>query len=161
MNWIIRYSSKMEFHTHLNAVLKPIMDEIKGWNWLISDLDYFPDTIANLPVDFERDYFILSSEEFRTLVDANPQIIWGVVLGMPRTSTIRVDEENLPYAEFNELIWKNGNIQHPNAQVEIVCFDSGYTIVKFRDQHLSDKFKAYFEEAIELESFSNDSAPNY
>jgi hypothetical protein len=151
----------MEFHTHLNGVLKPIMDDIKDWGWLISDLDYFPDTITNLPVDFERDYFILSSEEFQTLVDADPQIIWGVVLGIPSTFTIKVDEDNLPYAEFNELIWKNGNIQHPDAVIEIVCFDSSYTIVKFRDQHLSDKFKDYFEEAIELESFSNDSAPNY
>jgi hypothetical protein len=128
---------------------------------LISDLDYFPDTITNLPVDFERDYFILSSEEFRTLVDADPQIIWGVVVGIPGTSIIKVDEDNLPYAEFNELIWKNGNIQHPNAQIEIVCFDSGYTIVKFRDQYLSDKFKAYFDEAIELEKFSDNFAHNY
>jgi hypothetical protein len=151
----------MEFHTHLNEVLKPIMDDIKDWSWLISDLDYFPDTITNLPVDFKHDYFILSAKEFQTLVDANPQIIWGVVLGIPSTSILKVDEDNLPYAEFNELIWKNGNTQHPNAVIEIVCFDSSYTIVKFRDQHLSDKFKDYFEEAIELESFSNDSAPNY
>jgi hypothetical protein len=161
MNWILRYSNKMPFHTHLNAILKPIMNNIKDWSWLISDLDYFPDTITNLPVDFERDYFILSSKDFQTLVDANPQIIWGVILGMPRTSTIKVDEDNLPYAEFNELIWKNGNIQHPHAHLEIVAFDSSYTIVKFRYQHLSDKFKAYFQEAIELEKFSNDSAPNY
>jgi hypothetical protein len=151
----------MEFHTHLNEVLKPIMDDIKDWSWLISDLDYFPDTVTNLPVDFEHDYFILSAKEFQTLIDADPQIIWGVVLGIPNTSTIKVDEGNLPFAEFNELIWKNGNIQHPDAVIEIVCFDSGYTIVKFKDQHLSDKFKAYFDEAIELEKFSNNSAPNY
>jgi hypothetical protein len=53
------------------------------------------------------------------------------------------------------MVWKNGNIQHPNAALEIVCFDSGYTIVKFRDEKLSDKFKAYFDEAIELEKFSS------
>jgi hypothetical protein len=71
---------------------------------------------------------------------------------------VDVDEEHLPYAESNDIIWKNENIQHPNAQIEIVCFDSGYTIVKFRDEHLSNKFKAYFDEAMELEKFGNDSA---
>jgi hypothetical protein len=161
MNWIISDSNKMEYHTHLNAVLKPIEDDIKDMNWIISDLDYFPDIITDLPVDLSHDYFVLSPEDFRTLVDANTQIIWGVFLGIPSTSPLEVDKEHLPYAEFNELIWKNGNIQHPSAQIEIVCFDSSYTIVKFRDEYMSDKFKAYFNEAIELERFSNDSAPNY
>jgi hypothetical protein len=161
MNWIVRYSNKMEFHTHLNTLLMPIENDIKNWNWLISDLDYFPDTITDLPVDFEHDYFILPADEFQKSVDADPQIIWGVLLGIPNNFPIEVDEGHLPYAEFNDIIWKNGNIQHPNAQIEIVCFDSGYTIIKFRDEHLSNKFKAYFTEAIELERFSNDSAPNY
>jgi hypothetical protein len=50
MNWIIRDSNKMKFHTHLNAVLKPIEDDIKGMKWLVSNLDYDPNTI-NKPAD--------------------------------------------------------------------------------------------------------------
>lgn len=32
----------------------------------------------------------------------------------------------------------------------IVCYDSGYTIVKFQDQGLSAKLMDYFDEAIDL-----------
>lgn len=66
---------------------------------------------------------------------------------------IKVDESNLPGADGNSIVWEEGNIQHPDAEIEIVCFDSGYTIVKFRNRLLSDKFKAYFDEAIDLKKF--------
>jgi hypothetical protein len=62
---------------------------------------------------------------------------------MPQGESIEIDEENLPSADGSTTVWKNGNIQHPNAVLEIVCFDSGYTIVKFRDEKLSSKFKTY------------------
>ena len=161
MNWIIRYSDKMEFHTHLNIVLKPIWNEVKEFNWLISDLEYFPDYAKDLPVNHDQDYFILSPAEFKVLVDLDPQILWAVILGIPKEDLIDVDDDNLPYADGSATVWKNGNIQHPKAVLEIVCFDSGYTIVKFKDEKLSGKFESYFDEAIELEKFSNDSAPNY
>nr|WP_199083151.1 hypothetical protein [Pedobacter sp. ASV19] len=154
MNWIIRDSDKIEFHTHLKIILSPIIDDVKDLNWLISELEYH-NTIPtkNLPVDYEHNYFILSPEQFKALVTADVQIIWGVILGIPNTHAIDVDQNNSPFVEFNDLIWKNGNIQHPEAIIEIICFDSGYTIVKFRDQGLSAKFKDYFDEAVELESY--------
>ena len=161
MNWVIRYSNKMESHTHLNIVLEPIWKEVKKFNWLISDFEYHPDYAKDLPVNHDQDYFILSPLNFKKLVDADSQIIWAVILGIPQGKSIEIDEKNLPYADGSETVWKNGNIQHPNAVLEIVCFDSGYTIAKFRDEKLSGKFKAYFDEAIDLERFSNDSAPNY
>ncbi|MFD0748648.1 hypothetical protein ACFQZS_00750 [Mucilaginibacter calamicampi] len=153
MNWIIRESNKLLSHTHLNGLLKPIYDEVKDWNWLVSDVEYISNT-EDLPINFDYDYFILSSIQFQQLVNADPQIIWGVLLGFSDGKLINVDEENLPYSEQNPLIWKNGNIQHPNAMIEIICVDSGYTIVKFRDEDLSNKFKAYFNEALDLEEFS-------
>jgi hypothetical protein len=104
-------------------------------------------------VNRHRDYFILSPEEFNILAHADAQIIWGVILGIPGIPPVTIDEDKLPYAEGNDLIWRNGNLQHPQAVIEIICFDSSYTIIKFKDINLSMKFKAYFEEAIELEKF--------
>ena len=155
MNWIIKRTDKMEFHTNLRSILKPIINEIKGLNWLITDLEF--NNICrteDLPVNYEQDYFILSSTQFGDLVAADMQIIWGVILGIPEACTINADQNNLPHAEGNDLIWKNGNLQHPDAIIEIVCFDSSYTILKFKDKHLSDQFKAYFNEAKDLESFT-------
>lgn len=153
LNWIISKSDKLSYHTNLQVLLAPIFTETKELCWLISDLEYNPDYQTGLPVDYEHEYFVLSPSEFQNLIASDVQIIWGVILGIPAGTIIKVDEYNLPFAEFNDLIWKNGNIQHPDAVIEIDCVDSSYTIVKFKDEHLSDKFKAYFPEAISLEKF--------
>lgn len=143
----------MDFHTDLKVILSPIKEEIKQLNWLITDLEYNNIYRAeHLPVDYEHDYFLLSAEQFEQLVAADMQIIWAVILGIPETQVITVDPENLPYADGNTEVWKNGNIQHPDAILEIICFDSSYTILKFKDQSLSAKFKAHFDEAKYLES---------
>ncbi len=161
MNWIIRKTIRLSCHTYLNQLLVPILDDIKGLNWLISDLDYGSYVGDELPLNHEEEYFILSEAEFQTIVKTDVQIYWGVFLGIPAHINITVDENSLPYAEGSAIIWKNGNIQHPDAQIEIVCWDSGYTIVKFKDQQLSDKFKNYFEEAVELEKFKSKTLPHY
>jgi len=161
MNWILRKSDKFDYHTNLTVIVRPIIDDLQNLNWLISDLEYISWVDYDLPVNMDDDYLILSSEQFNQLANADMQIIWGVLLGIPKDVPLHIDEEHIPFAEYNGLVWKNGNLQHPDAQVEIVCFDSGYTMVKFTDEALSAKFKTYFPEAIELEKFKNKSAPNY
>lgn len=71
-----------------------------------------------------------------------------IVLGNLNARLHLVD--HLPYADLNKLVWKKGNFQHPDAKVELICFDSSSTIVKFKDESLSRKFHKYFEEALEL-----------
>ena len=156
MNWVIRKTEKLSCHTDLNGLLKPIYDQINKYNWLLSDLEFNgSDNFAELPVNYEEDYFILSPPEFKRLVDTDIQTIWGVILGIPTGKDINIDENKLPYADGNGVIWEEGNIQHPNAEIEIVCYDSSYTIVKFTDNLLSNKFKAYFDEAIDLKKFTS------
>jgi hypothetical protein len=152
MDWIIRYSKKMRSHTYLNVILAPFEEQIDNYNWVLTELEYNSNT-EGLPVDLDTNYFILSPVDFNILLKADIQIWWGVILAIPISHEVKLDIDDLPYAEGNKLIWKNGNLQHPDAEIEIVCFDSGYTIVKFTRQDLSDKFKAYFDEAIELEKF--------
>ncbi|SDP96245.1 hypothetical protein SAMN05428975_4191 [Mucilaginibacter sp. OK268] len=156
MNWIIRRSDKLSAHTYLDELLIPILEDLSGFNWLLTDLDFNSSEInEHLPINFDHECFLLSENEFHVLLNANIQIWWGVILGFPRSITVTLDEDNLPFAEGNGLIWKNENIQHPDAQIEIICFDSGYTIIKFKDSYLSDKFKSHFTEAIALEKFKD------
>ncbi|WDF81018.1 hypothetical protein PQ469_13490 [Mucilaginibacter sp. KACC 22773] len=164
MNWIIRRCVRLSGHTYLNEVLLPILEDLEQFNWLISDLEYNTSGSVEalaLPVNHDEDYFLLSENEFQRLLAADLQIYWGVILGIPGSFEPAIDENNLPFAEGNPLIWKNGNIQHPNAEIEIVCYDSGYTIVKFRDPYLSGKFGSYFTEAIDLERFKSETLPYY
>jgi hypothetical protein len=161
MNWIIRKTNKLSGHTYLNEVLIPILDDLEGFNWLLCDLEFGYTGMTELPINMDEDYFLLSENEFNKLLNADVQIYWGVILGIPPSINIEIDKDNLPYAEGNGVVVKNGNIQHKDAQIEVICYDSGYTIVKFRDPYLSDKFKNYFTEAVELEKFRNKSFPYY
>lgn len=151
MNWIIGNTKKIKFHTDLSEILKPILENSENYNWFLCDLDFIAD--RSLPIDFNANYFKLNNEEFLKIVYSQTQIIWGVISAVPKSIEIEIDENNLPFVEGNELIWKNDNFQVENSEIEIIAFDSSYTIVKFKNYTLSEKFKAYFDEAIELEKF--------
>jgi hypothetical protein len=143
----------MSFHTDLGVILKPIEECIDNYKWIASDLELNTSVLHKLPINHDEDFFVLSSEDLNVILDNWVQVIWGVFIGVPKNAVVTIDDDNLPYVDRNPLIWKNGNLQHPDAKVEIICVDSGYTIVKFTEKKLSDKFKSYFNEAIELEKF--------
>ena len=106
-----------------------------------------------LPINFDKDYFILTAKDFQKIAEEDVQIIWGALLAVPENQEINTSEQ-LPFVEGNDNIWKDGNIQLENAEIEIDCFDSSYTIVKFKSMEMSKAFKDYFPEAIELEKFT-------
>ena len=151
MNWIIRNTSKIDFHTNLKEILKPIATDLDNYNWFLCDLDFISE--KPLPINFDQNYFILKNEDFQKIVNSETQIIWGVISAVPKNINIEINENDLPFAEGNDLIWENGNFQVNSSEIEIIAFDSSYTIVKFKSQALSEKFKKHFDEAIELEKF--------
>ena len=121
--------------------------------WLFSDLNFITNNLPHLSINFDRDYFILTSGDFQKIADQDVQIIWGALLAVPKNEEIQVDEQDLPMVEGNNNIWRNGHMQLDNAEIEIDCFDSSYTIMKFKSEEMSRAFKDYFSEAIELEKF--------
>lgn len=152
MNWIIQQTEKLNFHTDLKELLKPIQKEIESYNWLISDFEFISN--QEISINHDRDFFVLSNQEFNEILNSQTQFIWGVIIGFPKNKEIFIDENNLPFAEGNDLIWENENFQIPNSTIEIIAFDSSYSIIKFKDKNMSDRFKNYFNEAIELEKFN-------
>lgn len=152
MNWIIRSTKKVKFHTNLQEVLKPIWDDLVVYKWILTDLDFMPD--QPLPINFDEDFFILNNPEFEKLYQSNTQMIWGIISAVkdniePDTSLIsRLSAEDTS-------VWEPNHFLIQESIVEIIAFDSGYTIVKFKDKNLSDKFKEYFQEqAIDLQKFN-------
>ena len=125
--------------------------DLDNYNWFLCDLDFI--TEKPLPINFDENYFILNNEYFQKIVNSQTQIIWGVISAVPKNRDIEINENDLPFVEGNDLVWKNGNLQVNNSEIEIIAFDSSYTIVKFKSQSLSEKFKKHFDEAIELEKF--------
>ena len=137
----------------MNVLLEPIKDDITDLKWLISDLDINTSEMEKLPINHEKDGFLISSQEMKTICRTDTQIIWGAFSGIDKNIELKTDKIEFPYAEGNAEIWKNGNLQVENSKIEIIAWDSSYTIVKFTEKKMSDKFKEYFEEAIELENY--------
>lgn len=153
MNWIIRSTKKLHCHTNLNNLLDSSWIDISKFNWLVSDLDVVNFSKLKLPIDFSENYSILSSGSFKKIIESNIQIIWGVISAVKKPENPKFDKENFPYVEGNDDVWKNDEFQVENAVFEITAWDSSYTIVKFKDAELSEKFKNQFDEAIQLDKY--------
>lgn len=137
----------------MDILLEPIKSEIKRFIWLISDLEINTSEMEKLPINHEKDWFLISAEEMEELRNSDTQIIWGAFSAMDKDLEIEITEEILPFAEGVTEIWKDGNLQVEQSEIEIIAWDSGYTIIKFTDEKLSNKWKEYFGEAIELEKY--------
>ncbi|MCU7614868.1 hypothetical protein N0B16_10505 [Chryseobacterium sp. GMJ5] len=152
MNWIIRSTKTVKYHTNLQEVLKPIWEVLKEYNWVLTDLDFISDT--EVPINFDHDYFILNHDEFEKVYNSETQIIWGIISAVPRSHEINLSLISKFSAE-NEKVWKPDQFLIPESFLEIIAFDSGYTIVKFRNKDMSNKFKNHFgREALSLKKFN-------
>ncbi|MGK8430128.1 hypothetical protein OF864_09705 [Bacillus cereus] len=153
MNFIL-YASK---HTVLASVFDSFQGREKEFNWLIAEMEI----VAHQEEKLIRDYPKMShpivwiaGEDLSNLVKKyNPQFIWGVLSAFDKS--INIDINNLlvePYANGNEGLWvPSPNIQHPQAKLEIVCWDSYVTLFFSKDEDIDDKFQDYFKSAKKLD----------
>lgn len=153
MSWIIRSTKKVKFHTNLHEVLKPIWNALAMYQWIITDLEFIPNGLP-VPINYDYNFFILNHQQFELLYKSSPQIIWGIISAVP--DTIEPDTSLLSNLSAEDsVVWKPDHFLVPESVLEIVAFDSGYTLVKFKDNNLSDTFKEYFQEqAIDLQKFN-------
>ena len=142
----------MYFHTNLNNLLNSWID-ISEFEWILSDLDVINFTKKKLPIDFNKSFSVITSDDFKKIIETDIQIVWGVISAINKSENPKFDKNNLPFVEGNDNIWINDNFQVENAIFEITAWDSSYTIIKFKDSELSKKFKLYFDEAIELDKY--------
>ena len=122
MNWIIRNTSKLKYHTNLTELFRPIIGYIGDYKWLISDLEFTSDEPLSF-LSMDKDYNLLTSEQFRELLNHDMQFIWAAIIAIPGSKNKPINIDNLPFVEGNELIWKNDNIQYPEGEIEVDCFD--------------------------------------
>ena len=152
MNWIIRDTKKLYCHTNLNNLLNSWID-ISEFEWVLSDLDVINFTKKKLPIDFNKSFSVITSDNFKKIIETDIQIVWGVISAINKSENPKFDKNNSPFVEGNDNVWINDNFQVENAIFEITAWDSSYTIIKFKDSELSKKFKLHFDEAIELDKY--------
>ncbi|KFF25559.1 hypothetical protein [Chryseobacterium vrystaatense] len=151
MNWIIRSIKSLEFHTNLREVLKPIWQDLNEYEWVLADLDFMTDD--EIPIHFDEDYFILNRDEFNVIYQSRTQLIWGLISAVPRNTPLDFNLISNLSVEVQDTFTADQYLIK-ESYLEITALDSSYTIIKFKDEKLSNKFKEYFQdEAIDLQEF--------
>lgn len=142
----------MYCHTNLNNLLNSWID-ISEFEWVLSDLDVINFTKKKLPIDFNKSFSVIKSDNFKKIIETDIQIVWGIISAINKSENLKFDKNDSPFVEGNDNVWINDNFQVENAIFEITAWDSSYTIIKFKDSELSKKFKLHFDEAIELDKY--------
>ena len=152
-SYIVKETDKMKFFTYLKPIFDGINNVQKEYNWLLSDFECnaYPDPLQRVS-DLE-----LTGEELTKIANNETpvQFIWGVFSGIPKDKSVMLDElEFKPYSDGNKKLWSGKyQIQHPNAVIEIIPFDSSYFIFSSKVDEMTKDFIKAFPEAIELDEY--------
>lgn len=166
MHALLERSDRVAFHTDLRAVLHALGDVVHRLDWVLSDWEAIGElTPARQALaDIERGGArVVSGAALMAAVDEGEplQVAWGVLSGFePGTAPDPRALEPYPYADGNAALWEPGvTLQHPDARVEIVCWDSSATLVLSHDPAVTARFRASFPEAVDLEGYNRARTP--
>ena len=128
---------------------------IEPLSWLITDLRYHfiddqePQRIPDWDIGWgtEKQSVIVSGKVlWESVANRDIQVVWGVFCGVSGEVPTILDEE-LPYADGNRQLWTEPEaFQLANSKIEIVCFDSSLTVIKFRDEIVGHQLLQLFPE---------------
>ena len=147
----------MAHHTDLRLVFEAWGGREREFNWLLTDheLNPYPRGIARY-IDRESAIWLGGPELSEIVNTYDVQFIWGVLSAFrPDVAINPAALEVHPFADGNESFWVPGTrIQHPLAEVEIVCWDSTATLLLSRDDDLTRRFRTFFPEAVDLDEYN-------
>ena len=140
------------YYTYMGKIFRAINNKQMNYNWLITDCECYPRSLEYSRL-FGQEYFFISGNELTEIInDEDFQFVWGVFSGF--NPDIKLDDilkYDLPYADGYEGFWINNvDIQHPLAEVEMVAWDSSFTMMISRDNQIVEDFLSYFSLAEEL-----------
>lgn len=144
--------SRMPWYTDLKVLFEVLGGRERDFDWLLTELE-----CNQLPLEFlpDREAWFVRGEVLSEWIRGQQhpaQFIWGVLTGFDRGTVVDVDDLRVvPCADGNSELWSGRpRIQYPDARVEIVCWDSGATILVTEVADLTARFRAGFAEAVEL-----------
>lgn len=141
------------YYTYLRKIFNVIDNVQIKYNWLITNCECYPSD-ENLNEIFSREYVWISGEQLTQIIEKNDmQFVWGVFSGFSKEISINdVLKYDLPFADGNGTFSKDDvKIQHPLADIEIVAFDSTFTLFMSKDEKLVDLFRRGFPLSEDLE----------
>ncbi|MEN1678997.1 MAG: hypothetical protein AAGJ46_05360 [Planctomycetota bacterium] len=148
-NLIFENSPEIAWYTDLYPFFSQIPGAIGGYDWLWTDVEL--NCALPLPESADGSYW-LSGEELWRFVQSRPQFIWSVLSAIPREKRAEAEAcDAWPYADGNGSLWLGSPTpQHPYADFEIVCWDSGATLLINGDEQFSKAFRQAYPGAADL-----------
>lgn len=152
MTIVLENTNQVDFHTDLSKIIVPFRQEFNKLNWLLTDLDFIvldADKFGDVSKLNHDDTSIkYSGQELGKIIDTRQiQFVWGVLTGFAGDIP-EIPKDKLPFADLNQSFWtKPDEFQVDSAEIEIVCWDSSSTIIKFKDDNVADKFLKTFTDA--------------
>ena len=139
------------WQTDLGRILPAIRPQVEELNWVISNLhcwhlkDFIP-AVANWEGKQDKcNYVVVPGKTlYDTMANRSVQVVWGVFCGIAGEAPDLAADE-VPYADGNRQIWTEPEVfQLVASEIEIVAFDSTFTLAKFRDESLGRQFLEAF-----------------
>lgn len=154
----------MPYYTNLALVFRALDGAQRAFEWILTDVDCIALDGEPLPIELcggAADPIQYSGSAITELVTRRRiQFVWAVLSGFSRDDV--PDRQTLdpyPFADGNAALWQPGvSIQHPRAQLEIVCWDSGATLLLSRQDELSKSFRSFFPDAVDLDDYNAEHA---
>ena len=149
----------MKYYTDLRLVFQAIDNRQRNYNWLLTDLDCssIGDDRGDVATLNDQRPLWLTGEALTHLVGRiEMQFNWAVLSGFAPSVSLDLGKLEIePFADGNPCFWvPRPRIQHPLAEVEIVCWDSSLTMLLTRDREMSDSFRNFFPEAVDLSKYN-------
>ncbi len=159
LNMILRGESQLRYYTDMAYIFGVLGSRAQTLNWLITDAEYNRLGCESFPPEFRREgttpLWISGMRLQQILQECEIQFNWGVLSGFQ--PDVIVDPRQLvvyPYADGNRSLWTDPSaIQHPQAVIEIVCWDSTLMLFLSKDPDLSRNFQTAFPEAMDLDAY--------
>ena len=159
METLLEGRCEMPYFTDLRLVFRAIGERQREFDWLITDFRF---TCLGVPGD-RPPLFISTGPHWRTgeelsslVADYDIQVMWALLNGFPPGTSLDLDRlEVVPSADGNTGFWMDTpRIQHPLAEIEIVCWDSTSTLLLCRDRSIGECFRRYVPEAVDLPTYN-------
>ncbi len=150
MNLIVERVPRIRWYTDLHPFLAALGDHVNEFVWRFDDVD----TNVAMPTEEKPGgVWCLTGDQFRSLVFDHPQFVWAVISAIPRQHAgDAFRSKTVPYADGNRGFWTGSpKPQHPDAEFEVVCWDSSATLLIGAEEKIGTAFRNAYPETIDLD----------
>ena len=148
MNLLLEHSKFVDYYTYLD----PIFDaapELADFTYLISNVEVAGEVDERLTCS----PIVISGFQLRAIVkEKKVQFVWAVLSAFDHDPMIPAE---LPYADGNSGFWTGSpRPQAHGAKFEIVCWDSGATLLIGIEPEVAMKIKQRFSDIQDLDAYN-------